>query len=147
MGGLRDTMYGSTICQRVAKIISEDFTSAMLITLHCSSLTVMPPELAKQVYRTWKATAQRIAGGSFSCIRIVDYGPHSIPEIVFYVIADLPKDTCIEASLSWYMGKVSVDSLDEKGICKIANAIIRQTSPANAQIWSYCRSKSHSSAV
>ena len=145
MNGLQETMYKSTICQRVAKIISEDFTSAMLITLHCSSSVVMPPDLAKRLYRAWKDTAQRIAGGPFNCIRIVDYGPHPIPEIVFFVVADLPPDICMEAGAAWYMGTASVDPLDEKGLDRIAKAVIQQTSPAKAQIWSYCKGRPHAS--
>lgn len=137
MNGLRETMYKSTICQRVAKIISEDFTSAMLITLHCSSSVVMPPDLAKRLYRAWKDIAQRIAGGPFNCIRIVDYGPHSTPEIVFFVVADLSLDVCMEARAAWYMGAASVDPLDDKGLDRIAEAVIQQTSPTKARIWSY----------
>ena len=145
INGLRETMYRSAICQRVAKIISEDFTSAMLITLHCASSAAMPPDLAKRLYRAWKDTAQRIAGGPFNCIRIVDYGPHPIPEIVFFVVADLPPDICMEAGAAWYMGTASVDPLDEKGLDRIAKAVIQQTSPTKAQIWSYCKGRPHAS--
>lgn len=139
MNDMQKSLYRRSVCWKVGKIIAADFAGAMLITLHCSSPVVMPPELAKQVYRTWRATAQRIVGSPFNCLRIIDYGPHPTPEVVFHVVADLPQDLCMKACGAWYMGKATVAPLDEKAFDRITGCIMHQDSKPKAQLWSYCR--------
>lgn len=53
MNGLRDTLHRRAICHSIGRIVSEEFANASLITLHCSSTVVMPPDLAKRVFKTW----------------------------------------------------------------------------------------------
>lgn len=146
MDGLRDTLHRRSICHSIGRIVSEDFTSAALITLHCSSTVVMPPDLAKRVFKSWAYKIQRGLGTPFRHIRVTDYGPHPIPEIIFYVVADLPLNFCRAACSEWCMGDASVSPLDENGIDKIARAVMYQTDRPNTHIWSYCSGKRKSRA-
>ena len=141
MNGLRDTLHRRAICHSIGRIVEEDFVTAALITLHCSAAVVMPPDLAKRVFKTWAYKLQRAIGSPFRYIRITDYGPHPIPEVVFHVIADLPLDTCVRACGEWCMGKSSVSPLDEEGTDRIARAVVYQSAVPGAQIWSYCSGK------
>lgn len=141
MNGLRDTWHRRAICHSIGRIISEGFLNATLVTLHCSSTVVMPSGLAKRIFKTWAYKIQRRLGSPFRYIRITDYGPHPIPEVIFYLVADLPLDICHTACGEWYMGKASVSPLDEDGVDKIARAVVYQSDMPNAQIWSYCSGK------
>lgn len=141
MNGLRDTLHRRAICHSIGRIVSEEFANASLITLHCSSTVVMPPDLAKRVFKTWAYKIQRDLGMPFRYIRITDCGPHPIPEVVFYLVADLPLNTCRMACGEWCMGEASASPLDETGVDKIARAVVYQTGIPNARIWSYSSGK------
>lgn len=73
----------------------------------------MPPDLAKRVFKTWAYKMQRGIGAPFRYIRVTDYGPHPMPEIIFYVVADLSLNFCSAACSEWCMGEASVSPLDE----------------------------------
>ena len=137
MNGLRDTLHRRAICHSIGRVVSENFVNATLITLHCSSAVVMPPDLAKRAFKTWTYKTQRHLGTPFKYVRVTDYGPHPIPEVVFHIIADLPLDVCRTACGEWYMGETSVSPLDETGIDLIARAVVYSDRP-DAHIWSYC---------
>ena len=94
-----------------------------------------------KIFRSWKGQVQRVVGRPFKFIKIIDYGPHPIPEIVFYVIADLPEEVCQEICGAWYMGKAAATPLDSSGFNKVADSIMRQDSNAAgtySHLWSYC---------
>lgn len=141
MTGSQKAAYRRSVCKRLERILANDFTTPTLITLHCSSAVGISQVLAKKIFRCWKHQVQRVVGRSFKFIKIIDYGPHPIPEIVFYVIADLPKDLCREVCGAWYMGKAIAAPLDSSGFDKIADSIMRQDSSATGEsshLWSYC---------
>lgn len=134
-------IYRKSICQKVKDIVSKDFSNATLITLHCAAAVAVPPELAKKIFRGWVYQARRIAGGTFSFIKIIDYGPHPIPEIVFHVIVDLPESCCIEICNAWFMGEATAKPLNIQSFIEVADSIMRQnteTINSKCRIWSYC---------
>ena len=133
--------YRRAVCKRLEGILANDFASPSLITLHCSSAVGIPQALAMKIFRSWKGQVQRVVGRPFKFIKIIDYGPHPIPEIVFYVIADLPEEVCQEICGAWYMGKAVVTPLDSSGFNKVADSIMRQdsnTAGTCSHLWSYC---------
>ena len=133
--------YRKSVCKRMERILANDFAAPTLITLHCSSAVGIPQALAMKIFRSWKGQVQRVVGRPFKFIKIIDYGPHPIPEIVFYVIADLPEEVCQEICGAWYMGKAAATPLDSSGFNKVADSIMRQdsnTAGANSHLWSYC---------
>lgn len=140
----KQAVYRKSICKKVEDIISKDFSNAILITLHCSAAVAVPPELAKKIFRGWIYQARRIAGGTFNFIKIIDYGPHPIPEIVFHVIVDLPISQCIEICGAWFMGGATVRPLDAQSFSEVADSIMQQNTKsisAKSRIWSYCYTK------
>ena len=130
--------------------MANDFTTPTLITLHCSSAVGIPQVLAKKIFRSWTYQVQRVTRRPLKFIKIIDYGPHPIPGIVFFVIADLPEELCREVCGAWYMGKAEAAPLDSSGFNKIADSIMRQdsnTAGANSRLWSYCERAPRSNAV
>ena len=133
--------YRRSVCKRLERILANDFAAPTLITLQCSSAVGIPQALAMKIFRSWKGQVQRVIGRPFKFIKIIDYGPHPIPEIVFYVITDLPEELCREVCGAWYMGKAVAAPLDSSGFNKIADSIMRQdsnTAGVNSHLWSYC---------
>ena len=141
MTGSQKAAYRRSVCKRLERILANDFTTQTLITLQCSSAAGVPQALAKKILRTWTDQVRRVAGRPFKFIKIIDYGPHPIPGIVFYVITDLPEELCREVCGAWYMGKAVAAPLDSSGFNKIVDSIMRQdsnTAGANSRLWSYC---------
>ncbi len=142
--------YRKSVCKRLERITADEFTTPTLITLHCSSAVGMSHPLAKKVFSSWKYQARRIAGRPFKFIKIFDCGPHPIPGIVFYVIADLPENICRETCGAWYMGKATVERMSPSVFNKIADSIMRQDSKPDGvhpRQWSYCAQGFRSSAT
>ena len=133
--------YRKSVCKRLERILANDFPAPTLITLRCSSAVGIPQALAMKIFRSWKGQVQRVIGRPFKFIKIIDYGPHPIPEIVFYVIADLSEELCREVCGVWYMGKAEAAPLDASGFNKVADSIMRQESSEagkSSRLWSYC---------
>ena len=133
--------YRKSVCKRLERILENDFTTTTLITLQWFSATGVPRTLAKKIFRIWVDQVRRVAKRPFKFIKIIDYGPHPIPGIVFYVITDLPEELCQEVCGAWYMGKGVAAPLDDSGFNKVADSIMRQdsnTTGANSRLWSYC---------
>lgn len=133
--------YRKSVSKKLEGIIAKDFSNAMLITLHCAAPVMISPELAKKIFRGWANQAKRIAGGPFHFIKIIDYGPHPAPEIIFRVVVALPKTCCLRICEAWFMGSAFVKELDSEALIEIADAIMRQTNTTvgeGMRLWSYC---------
>lgn len=141
MNGLRDTFYRRAACHSIGRIVAKDFTTATLITLRCTPAAAMPSDFAKRLFSSWTYRARRIAGSAFPFIRVTDFGQLPIPEIVFYVIADLPVSVCRAACNEWHMGDASACLLSEDGVDRIVRAVVNQSNVRHNRIWSYCGSR------
>lgn len=142
MTGSQKATYRRAVCKRLERILKNEFETPTLITLQCTAIHGVPKGLGMKLFINWKRQAQRSVGRPFKFIKVIDYGPHPIPGIVFFVIVELPIDLGQKICGAWYMGRATAVPLDATRFDKIAASIMRQDVEAigeRPQLWSYCQ--------
>lgn len=111
---------------RVAALLTSHFEHAQLLALCYTPGPPLPQAIADSQYRALMHRARHLAGGPFPYVKLADYAPSVAQVTAYRLIVDLPAGVCREIADSWFMGKATVEPLEEQQLTALAADLVER---------------------